>query len=83
MYNCYQLVYLHVYVCTEVFITYVHAYIHIYLNMKIIWLCFADPSLSDVYEVHTDLSHAELVQSAVKEFSISDDYMFAVKDHVS
>ena len=47
------------------------------------YLLFSDQHLSDVYEVNTNLSNANLTQSDVLEFSISDDYMFAVKDHVS
>ena len=39
--------------------------------------------LSDVYEVATDMSSSRLIMSEVLQFSISDDYMFAVKDHVS
>ncbi|XP_065891527.1 VPS10 domain-containing receptor SorCS2-like [Dysidea avara] len=37
--------------------------------------------LSDVYEVATDMSSSRLIMSEVLQFSISDDYMFAVKDH--
>ena len=36
-----------------------------------------------MYEVATDMSSPRLVMSDVLHFSISDDYMFAVKDHVS
>ena len=44
---------------------------------------FLDARLSDVYGVDTHLNSSRLIQSGVLEFSISDDYMFAVKDHVS
>jgi len=43
----------------------------------------AGSRLSDVYEVATDMSSSHLIMSEVLQFSISDDYMFAVKDHVS
>ena len=44
---------------------------------------YTDTRLSVVYKVDTNFSHAQLKLSGVLEFSVSDDYMFAVKDHVS
>ena len=44
---------------------------------------FTDTRLSEVYEVDIHLTKSQLIQSDVLDFSISDDYMFAVKDHVS
>ena len=62
-------------------------YVHMYNKCmcKYTYTCtwFLDARLSDVYGVDTHLNSSQLIQSGVLEFSISDDYMFAVKDHVS
>ena len=67
------------YMCECIVCTYI-CIINVCVNIRT-W--FLDARLSDVYGVDTHLNSSQLIQSGALEFSISDDYMFAVKDHVS